>query len=64
MVQLQVNPCSNDMLFQEEGLRVNLQLNQDGSMVERKARDLEVRVRVPVQVKIFLLKFDNVNVFT
>ena len=49
------------MLFQEEGLRVNWQLNQDSSMVERQARDLEVRVRVLVQVRIFFLKFDNVN---
>ena len=31
-------------------------------MVERQARDLEVQVRVPVQVQIFLLRFDNVNV--
>ena len=31
-------------------------------MVERQARGLEVRVRVPVQVQIFLLKFNNVNV--
>ena len=32
-------------------------------MVERQARDLEVRVRVlvPVQVKIFLLKCDNIS---
>ena len=30
-------------------------------MVERQARDLEVRVRVPVQVQIFLLKFDKFN---
>ena len=29
-------------------------------MVERQARDLDVRVLV--QVKIFLLKFNNVNV--
>ena len=28
-------------------------------MVERQTRDLEVRVRVPVQVQIFLLKFDK-----
>ena len=34
-------------------------MNQDSSMVVRQARDLEVRVRVPVQVQIFLLKFDN-----
>ena len=31
-------------------------------MVERLARDLEVRVRVPVQFQIFLLKF-NKNIF-
>ena len=31
--------------------------NQDISMVERQARDLEVRVRILVQVQIFLLKF-------
>ena len=31
--------------------------NQDSSMVERQARDLEVRVRIPFQVQIFLLKF-------
>ena len=31
-------------------------------MIERQARGLEVRVRVPVQVQIFLLKCDNVNV--
>ena len=49
------------MLFQEEGLRVNWQLNQDTSMVEHQAKDLEVRVLVPVQVQIFLLKFDDVN---
>ena len=28
-------------------------------MVERQARDLEVRVRVSVQVQIFLWKFNN-----
>ena len=38
---------------------MNWQENQDSSMVERQARDLEVRVRVPVQVQIFLLKFNN-----
>ena len=54
--------CSIGMLFQEEGLRVNWQLNQDSSMVQRQARDMEVRVRVPVQVPIFILKCDNVNV--
>ena len=36
---------------------MNCQENQDSSMVERQGRDLEVRVRVPVQVQIFLLKF-------
>ena len=29
-------------------------------MVERQARDLAIRVRVPIQVQIFLLKFDNI----
>ena len=28
-------------------------------MLERQARDLEVRVRIPVQVQIFLLKLMN-----
>ena len=28
-------------------------------MVHRQARDLEVRVRVPVQTQIFVLKFNN-----
>ena len=55
-----LQPCSG-MLFQEEGVRVNWQMNKDSSMVERQARDLEVRVRVPVQVQIFLLKCDNAN---
>ena len=32
-------------------------------MVERHVRDLEVRVRVPVQVQIFLLKYDEIFVF-
>ena len=41
-------------LFQEEILKVNWQENQDSSMVEHQARDLEVRVRVPVQI--FFLK--------
>ena len=31
-------------------------------MVERQARDLEVRVRIPVQVQIFLLKIMKNNV--
>ena len=38
---------------------MNWQENQDSAMVERQARDLEVRVRVPVQVQIFLLKFNT-----
>ena len=49
-------------LFQEESLMVNWQENQSSSKVERQARDLEVRIRAPVQVQIFLLKFNNVNV--
>ena len=52
------------MIFQEEGLRVNWRLNQDSSMVERQARDLEGQVRVPVQVQIFLLKSDKIIYFT
>ena len=44
------------------GNEVNWQENQDSSMVERQARDLEDRLQVPVQVQIFLLKFNNVNV--
>ena len=31
-------------LLQEEGLRVDWQLNQDSSMEDRRTRDLEVRV--------------------
>ena len=50
-------PCRKWHTFQEESLRVNWNKNQDTSMVERQARDLEVRVRIPVQVQIFLLKF-------
>ena len=46
-------------LFQES-LKANWHDNQDSSMVERQVRDLEVRVRVPVQVRSFLLKFNNV----
>ena len=38
-------------LVQEQSLKVNWQENQDSSMVERHARDLEVQVRVPVQVQ-------------
>ena len=33
-------------------------------MVERQTRDLEVRVRVPVQEQIFLLKFDKLFIYT
>ena len=43
--------------FQEESLKVNWNKNQDSSMPECQTRDLEVRVRIPVQVQIFLLKF-------
>ena len=38
-------------------MKVNWQENQDSSMVERQAGDLEVRIRVPVQI--FLLEFDD-----
>ena len=31
------------------------------TVVKRRAGDLEVRVRVPVQVQIFLLKFNNIH---
>ena len=31
-------------------------------MAERQTRDLEVRVRIPVQVQIFLLKLNLVNI--
>ena len=48
-----------NVIFEEEGLRVNWQLNQDSSMVGCQARYLEVRVQVLVQVQIFLLKFDK-----
>jgi hypothetical protein len=41
---------------------VNWQENQDSSIVEHQARDLEVQVRVLVQVQIFLLKFNKVTV--
>ena len=47
------------ILVQEENLKVNCQENQDSSMVERQAKDLEVRVRVLVQVKMFILKFNK-----
>ena len=48
--------------FQEiSSLAVNWNKNQDSSMVEHQARDLEVRVRIPVQVQIFLLKFMKYN---
>ena len=40
-------------LFQEESLKMKWQDNQDSSMVEGQARDLEVRVRSPVQVQVF-----------
>ena len=43
-------------------LKVNWNKNQYSSMVKRQARDLEVRVRIPVQVLIFLLKFMKKNI--
>ena len=46
-----IPPCELHV-FQEEGLNMNWQLNQDSSMVEYQARDLEVRVQVLVQVQI------------
>ena len=46
-------------LFQEKNLKVNWQENQDSSMVKCQARDMEVRVQVPVQI--FLLKFNKEN---
>jgi hypothetical protein len=38
-------------------------------MVDCQARDLEVRIRVPIQVQIFLLKFNKIymniiNIYT
>ena len=62
--------------YQEINLNLNRDLNSDLQIsslvlchwailalkVECQARDLEVQVRVPVQVQIFLLKFSNVNV--
>ena len=50
-------PCRKWQTFQEESLKVEWNKNQDSSMVERQARDVEVQVRIPVQVEIFLLKF-------
>ena len=38
---------------------MNWELNRDSSMVEHQARNQKVRVRVPVQVEIFLVKCDN-----
>ena len=40
---------------------MNWQENPDSSKVERQAINLEVRVRIPVQARIFILKFNNVN---
>ena len=54
----------NIIKFQEKNLNLNRDSNSDSSMVERQARDLEVRIRVPVQDQIFLLKFDNVILYT
>ena len=41
---------------------MNWQENQDSSLVERQATDLEVRVQVPVQIQIFLLKFNSIKI--
>ena len=46
--------------FQEKDLNLNRDSNlelHESSMAERHTRDLEVRVRIPVQVQIFFLKF-------
>ena len=43
--------------FQEKSLKVDWNKYQDSLMAERQTRDLEVRVQIPVQVQIFLLKF-------
>ena len=51
-------PCKYWQLFQEENLKINWQENQYSSMVERQAKDLEVQVRIPVQVQSFLLIFN------
>ena len=50
-------PCRKWQTFQEESLKENWNKNQDSSMAERQTRDLEVRVRIPGQVQVFLLKF-------
>ena len=42
---------------------MNWNKNQDSSVVERQARDLEVRVRIPVQVQIVLLQFIKYYLF-
>ena len=60
---LQISSLAMWQLFQEESFKVGWHENQDGSMVERQARDLEVRVRVPVQVQIFFLKFNRKHLF-
>ena len=44
------HPCRKWQTFQEESLKMNWNKNQGSSMVERQARDLEVRVRIPVQI--------------
>ena len=44
-------------------LKVNWQENQDSSIVERQARDLEERVGAPVLVQIFPLKCINVKMY-
>ena len=44
-------------IFTFHKFQLNWNKNEDSPMVERQARDLKVRVRIPVQVQIFLLKF-------
>ena len=58
----QIIKCLNQII--SENKPYNLRLctftflkNKDSSMAERQTKDLEVRVRIPVQVQIFLLKF-------
>ena len=46
-------------MFQKEGLSVNWQLNQNSSIVEHQARDLEVRGSSPGSGSNFLLKSDK-----
>ena len=45
--------------FQEKNPNPNRDWNQDSSMMEGQVRDLEILLRVPVWVRIFLLKYNN-----